>query len=362
MEQIVFIGGMGRSGNNMLRNVLDSHSAITAGPEMNIIDDSMALYSLLSSSTERDGTSRITEDEVSQTIAGFMSSMYEPYASRKGKRIVVDRHPDAIWSFPVLAKIFPNAKFINLIRDGRDVACSHRDVGVRATSRGVALDVIRQAAVSSVYHSAAVWAETVKFGWSVCGPESELAKEGRSFTTFYENIVMSPESQIQAICEFLGVEFEPTMLHPERFQHEQTVDGVWATSDDLNAPISMLSAGRWIDHLSLKDRVIFYAAGQSGLEQTGYDGGLEWLFRGATTSVQDATNAVNQARDEIMGLCAKGYPAHVESKDVREPRLQVALEKIISQPVASNGRLLPEFDAVIRNAQEAVQALLGPAR
>ena len=100
MEQIVFIGGMGRSGNNMLRNVLDSHSAITAGPEMNIIDDSMALYSLLSSSTERDGASRISEEEVRKTIAGFMSSMYEPYASRKGKRIVVDRHPDSIWSFP----------------------------------------------------------------------------------------------------------------------------------------------------------------------------------------------------------------------------------------------------------------------
>ena len=124
----------------------------------------------------------------------------------------------------------------------------------------------------------------------------------------------------------------------------------------------MFSAGRWIDHLSLKDRVIFYAAGQSGLEQTGYDGGLEWLFRSATTSVQDAMTAVNQARDEIMGICAKSYPAQTENKDGREPRLQVALEKIISQPVASDGRLLPHFDAVIRNAQEAVRALLGPVR
>ena len=353
---------MGRSGNNLVRNLLDSHSAVTAGPEMNIIDDSMALYSILSSSTERDGVSRISEEEVRKTIAGFMSSIYEPYASRKAKRIVVDRHPDAIWSFPVLAKIFPTAKFIHLIRDGRDVACSHRDVGVRATSRGVTLDVIRQAAVSSVYHSAALWAETVKFGWNVCGPESELANEGRSFTTFYENIVMSPESQIEAICEFLGIKFESTMLNPERLEHGQTVDGIWTTADDVNAPISMFSAGRWIDHLSLKDRVIFYAAGQSGLEQTGYDGGLEWLFRSATTSVQDAMTAVNQARDEIMGICAKSYPAQTENKDGREPRLQVALEKIISQPVASDGRLLPHFDAVIRNAQEAVRALLGPVR
>ena len=362
MEQLVFIGGMGRSGNNLVRNLLDSHSAVTAGPEMNIIDDSMALYSILSSSTERDGVSRISEEEVRKTIAGFMSSIYEPYASRKAKRIVVDRHPDAIWSFPVLAKIFPTAKFIHLIRDGRDVACSHRDVGVRATSRGVTLDVIRQAAVSSVYHSAALWAETVKFGWNVCGPESELANEGRSFTTFYENIVMSPESQIEAICEFLGIKFESTMLNPERLEHGQTVDGIWTTADDVNAPISMFSAGRWIDHLSLKDRVIFYAAGQSGLEQTGYDGGLEWLFRSATTSVQDAMTAVNQARDEIMGICAKSYPAQTENKDGREPRLQVALEKIISQPVASDGRLLPHFDAGIRNAQEAVRALLGPVR
>jgi hypothetical protein len=196
----------------------------------------------------------------------------------------------------------------------------------------------------------------------VCGPESELAREGRSFTTFYENIVMSPESQIQAICDFLGVEFESSMLNPERYDHSQTVDGVWTIQEDLNAPISMFSAGRWIDHLSLKDRVVFYAAGQSGLEQTGYDGGLDWLFRGASTSVQDATQAVNQAREEILGICAKSVPQGAAEGDGREPRLQVALEKIISQPVTSDGRMLPEFDAVMRNAQDAVHALLGPAR
>lgn len=357
MEQIVFIGGMSRSGNNMLRNVLDSHPEITTGPETNIIDDSMALHNLLSSTTARDGSSSVHEGEINQTIGAFINSMYQPYASANGKRIVVDRYPDSVWSFPILAKVLPNAKFIHLIRDGRDVACSHRDVGVRAITRGANLDPIRKAAVSSVYHCAAMWAETVKFGWDVCGPESALAAEGRSFTTFYENIVLSPESQIRAICEFLGVSFSPEMIYPERFRHTQSVDGIWTTAQDLNAPISMLSAGRWIDHLSLKDRVIFFAAGQAGLEQTGYDTGLDWLFRGGQTSVGDATAAVNQARDELLTMFASpSTSTRVEGDASTRP----ALEKIVSMTSSSERSLTPEIEAIFRTAHDAIASLLGP--
>jgi protein-tyrosine sulfotransferase len=359
MEQIVFIGGMSRSGNNMVRNVLDSHPDITTGPETNIIDDSMALHNLLTSPTARDGSASIQQDEINQTIGAFIHSMYQPYATSSGKRIVVDRYPDSVWSFPILAKVLPNAKFIHLIRDGRDVACSHRDVGVRATTRGATLDPIRKAAVSSVYHCAAMWAETVKYGWDVSGPESSLAAEGRSFTTFYENIVLSPESQFQAICEFLGIEFCPDMIHPERFKHTQTVDGVWTTAQDLNAPISMLSAGRWIDHLSLKDRVIFYAAGQAGLEQTGYDTGLDWLFRGSQATVGEATAAVDQAKAEIVAMFGTSAP---ERDSRRDSSGRAALEKIVSMSEAQGSTAAPDFEAIFRNAHEAITSILGPSR
>jgi hypothetical protein len=204
-----------------------------------------------------------------------------------------------------------------------------------------------------------MWAETVKYGWEVCGPESALAAEERSFTTFYENIVLSPESQIQAICDFIGVDFEPDMVHPERFKHTQTVDGVWTTAQDLNAPISMFSAGRWIDHLSLKDRVIFYAAGQAGLEQTGYDTGLDWLFRGTQTSVGEATAAVNQAKQEIQSMFGATAP---ENTPQGETTGRSALEKIISMSVAQERKASSDFEALFRNAHDAISSLLGPNR
>ncbi len=365
MDQIVFIGGMGRSGFNMLRNILDSHPEVTAGPELNLIDDAMALYHLLTHRLEGGHTdSPVSVEEIRNTIGAFINSVYAPYAQKQGKRIVIDRNPGALWSFPVLADIFPNAKFIHLIRDGRDVACSHRDVGVRALTRGAKLDPIRNAAVNSIYYCAALWSETQKFAWDNCGPESTLGRQGRAFTTFYENIVLSPESQTQAICDFLEIEYKPEMIRPEMFEHAQTVDGIWSVESDLNAPISMLSAGRWIDHLSLKDRIIFYARGQVGLRVTGYDDGLEWLFRGSSVSVHAATEAVDQARAEILGLSAGAQPASTSSLEV-EKRPELILEKIIAEPVTEGGALgkpLPEFEAIMRSAQDAVRSFFTQGR
>lgn len=359
MDQIVFIGGMGRSGFNMLRNILDSHPEVAAGPDLNLIDDAMALYHLLAHQLE-DGKADapVSVDEIRNTIGAFIHSVYAPYAEKKGKRIVVDRNPSSLWSFPVLAQIFPNSKFIHLIRDGRDVACSHRDVGVRALTRGAKLDPIRNAAVNSIYYCAALWSETQKFAWDTCGPESQLARQGRAFTTFYENIVLSPESQIQAICNFLEIDYKPEMIRPENFEHEQSVDGIWTVESDLKAPISMLSAGRWIDHLSLKDRIVFYARGQVGLRVTGYDDGLEWLFRGSSVSVHAATEAVDQARAEILGLSAGTQSTGSSVLEV-ERRPELILEKIISEPVTEGGALgkpLPEFEAMMRSAQDAVRS------
>jgi hypothetical protein len=361
MNQIVFIGGMGRSGSSMLSNILDSHPAIAQGPEVTHLDDIINAYiGTLAAMQAGKLNGVMNPAELRDTFSKLIAQLYAPQEGSEGVSVIVDRNPANIWNFPILAELLPNAKFIHIIRDGRDVACSHRDVGERLRIRGMTTDPLRQAAVSSIFHCAALWAETVRFGWDVCGPDSTLALTGRAFTTFYENIVMSPESQTRAICEFIGVPFATEMLYPERTKREVSVDEIWTTSDDKDRSISMLSAGRWIDHLPLTERIVFYSRGQVGLRTTGYDDSLDWLFRGMSVSVDSATVAVEQARAQLLGIAANAVVP--TSQDVMtDARPRMALEKIVTSPVvdgAALGKPIPEIDALLRTAREAGHAYI----
>jgi len=361
MDQLFLLGGMSRSGANMVGNILDSHPDIACGPATGILDEIAYLcLSMISSRSANRLSAYVSEEQVRDAMASTIRAIYGSYAKKTGKKIVVDRSPNNIWSFPLLAEILPEAKLIHLIRDGRDVACSQRDVGERLKTAGQSIESIADATFRSVYHCAAVWAETVRFGWEHCGPESSLAQTGRSFTTFYENIVMSPESQIRNLCEFIGVPFDAAMLYPERAKHDVEVDNTWTTQESLESPISMLSAGRWIDHLSITDRILFYARGHSGLQVTGYDESVNWIFRGMNMPVAQAVEAVEKARQDLVGIAEKAVTQQVAAPSGTPARL--GIEKIIAESGvdrAAPGMPLPEIDGLLRNAVESGRTFMG---
>ena len=361
MDQLILLGGMSRSGANMVGNILDSHPDIACGPGTGIIDEIAYLYlSMLSAHRAGRLSPYTSEDEIRAAMATTIRSIYAPYAKKKGKRVVVDRTPNNIWSFPLIAEILPEAKFIHLIRDGRDIACSQRDVGHRLQAAGQPIENLADATFRSVFHCAAVWAETVRFGWEHCGPESILAQQGRSFTTFYENIVFIPESQVRNLCSFIGVPFDPAMLYPERCAHDVVIDNTWTTKDALESPISMLSAGRWIDHLSITDRILFYARGHAGLQITGYDDSVEWLFRGMNMPVVQAVEAVEKARRDLTAIIESSATSQVQSSNGSPARS--GLEKIIlssSMEPSSLQAPLPEIDGLLRTAVESGRTFLG---
>jgi len=361
MNQLIFIGGMSRSGANMLGNILDSHPEIACGPDTGIIDEISYLYlSLVNSFRSGRLTQYTSEEDIRNAIATMIRGIYAPYGAKKGKRIVVDRTPNNIWSFAILGDILPEAKFIHLIRDGRDVACSQRDVGDRLRKAGHDVEGSRDATLRSIYHCAAVWAETVRFGWDTCGPASQLAADNRSFTTFYENIVMSPESQVRNLCDFIGVPFSMAMLNPERYPHDLNIDNIWTMGEVMEGSISMFSAGRWIDHLSLTDRIMFYAKGHVGLRITGYDESVDWLFRGMNMPVERAAQALEDARTTLLGMAEGAKQATPVASESSPARLTI--EQIINTPVVDGsvlGKPLPEIDALLRSAQQAGRTFVG---
>jgi hypothetical protein len=119
--------------------------------------------------------------------------VYESYAAMQGKALYGDKTPDHVVYLPTLALLFPEALFVHLIRDGRDVALAMRD-----TSWGP------QDAAEAAKH----WAGRVNRGaeaGAALGPQRYLELR-------YEALVTDPTAALGELCRFAGIDYDTAML------------------------------------------------------------------------------------------------------------------------------------------------------
>jgi hypothetical protein len=303
MTNLVFLGGMGRSGTNLLRNVLDCHSKVASGPEFNHLQEIIEVHRTMANAIDTGRiSSYVTNDQLSTLTRQYIGGLIGNYGTQKGKSIVVEKTPSNIWIFPELAILFPEAKFIQIVRDGRDVCCSHREVGKRFLRRGEKLHPKKDSSLLSVFHCAALWTQTVLLGKRLCSETSPLRLGGRIMTVQYEELVSAPESVTREVCAFLSLEFEEAMLHPERLPHDTFVDGLWVQSHEVQSPITKSSVGRWRTTMSLEERILFSVNGLQGLMALGYPTPPTWCFEGLSIDSETAKQIVQSAQSKIAQL------------------------------------------------------------
>lgn len=114
-------------------------------------------------------------------------------ASEKPARIAIDHSPRNVQFAHVLAEAFPEARFIHLVRDGRAVFNS-----VKNLSWGP----------RTPYVAAAWWASQVAPGLAL---EQALGPD-RVMRVRYEDLVLETENTLRALCAFAGIAFTPEMV------------------------------------------------------------------------------------------------------------------------------------------------------
>ena len=146
-----FIVGAGRSGTTLLRLILSAHSRLHILPETWFILDlvkELPLNEALSLAQVKRATDIMAADyrwpdmemdpdvlrdraaELAKPrLADILDLVYREHLSRAGKSRFGDKTPTYIQIVPQLATIYPGARFIHLIRDGRDVAISRIRLG-----------------------------------------------------------------------------------------------------------------------------------------------------------------------------------------------------------------------------------------
>ncbi len=149
--------------------------------------------------------------------------------------------------------MWPEARFVVLVRDGRDVALSLLNVPFGP---------------NNVWAAARFWAEGIRRG-----QDAERRFPGRVLTLRYEDIVASPGAETERLCAFLGLPFDDEMLAIERTDPAK-IDkdkAEWFTS--IAKGIDAAGAGRWRSAMSPHDQRLFAALAGPELEAAGYEPG-----------------------------------------------------------------------------------------
>jgi sulfotransferase family protein len=218
----VFIVGCPRSGTTLLQRMLDHH------PQLAVANDSHFIPRVIKNvavGTDPPLTPELVEsvrtyrrfyrlglqdavvDEVARkthTYGQFVSALYSAYGRLRGKPLAGEKTPDYVRYLPHLHALFPWARIVHIIRDGRDVALSTLEWAHENKGPGK-FELWREEPVAVC---ALWWRRQVGTGRQ----DARHLRPSRYREIRYEDLVARPEATLRDLSAFLGLPFSPEML------------------------------------------------------------------------------------------------------------------------------------------------------
>ena len=212
-----FVVGVNRSGTTLLRMMLDAHPELTIPPETHFVPELIAAAeskdpapeALLATITgQREwGDFGLDEDELLERFRAIeplnagdaLRAFYSAYAERAGKPRWGEKTPIYVKSMRKIERALPEARFVHVIRDGRDVALSIRDRAVKEHP----IDRIAERWVRRITRAR--------------GQARHLAhyEEIR-----YENLILDTRPTLERVCELFELPWDDALLD----YHERSAD------------------------------------------------------------------------------------------------------------------------------------------
>lgn len=211
-DPLVFIGGAQRSGTTLLRNMLTAHSAIAIPEESWFIhgiyqhlsrhDRAADVHLAWRMTRERPGFIQWqlpphTVDELLESVpprsyADLVRSLFAAYARSRGKPHAGDKTTSNALRFLWLAEMFPSSRFVHVLRDPREACMS------------LAVQPFNQGGLAGAARS---WRRHVSRGRAAAERLGPRLLEVR-----YASLVRDPQTELERLCRFLGLDFDPAML------------------------------------------------------------------------------------------------------------------------------------------------------
>jgi hypothetical protein len=226
VNPFVFIVGCPKSGTTLLRRMVDAHPLVAIPNEQHwlpkwfeqrkgVTPEGFVTPELLTNLLEyerfsrmcidRDELERLIESDGPTKYSSFVSGVFDLYGKARDKPLVGDKTPSYVRSIPTLHALWPETKFVHLIRDGRDVY----------------LSTITWDRVFKIARRFTTWSQdpvtTAAFWWEWhvrLGRESGgLLEQDLYYELRYEALTANPPEECAKLCKVLGVPYEDAMLH-----------------------------------------------------------------------------------------------------------------------------------------------------
>ena len=246
----LFIIGVSRSGTKLLRDILNNHSNIAIIPvesqiipffyyrinnygDFRIFKNFEKFYSEFSDTLffqrlldlnifiDKNYWYKSIDD---WSYSGILKAFYQIYLIREKKKIWGDKTPGYLLHVALLKKLFPQAKFINIIRDVHDVCLSANKAWGR-----------------NIYRTAQRWVDHI----SKCKEDAKKYSSSDYLEVKYEELLKYPQKNIKKVCEFLNIPFEKNMLFLKR-----PTESVGNAKDYIG--ILKSNTGKWKTVLKIK--------------------------------------------------------------------------------------------------------------
>ncbi|MCL4287970.1 MAG: sulfotransferase [Thermoleophilia bacterium] len=279
-----FIVGVNRSGTTLLRMMLDAHPQLTIPPETHFVPE------LIEAAEERDPTPEslletitrqrewgdfgLDEEGLLERFAAIeplnagdaLRAFYTAYAERAGKPRWGEKTPIYVRSMRRIERALPEARFVHVIRDGRDVALSIRD---RATKEHP-IDRIAERWVRRITRA------------------REQARRLAHYEEIrYESLILETRPTLERICAQLELPWDDAVLdyhrqsavRLEEMRRELPEDGRrttlsverrMATHARTTEKPDPKRVSRWREAMSRSDRELFESIAGPLLAELGY--------------------------------------------------------------------------------------------
>jgi protein-tyrosine sulfotransferase len=253
-NQPFFVLGSGRNGSTMLNRMLNMHPNLFLPSEQGFLGNSIIKFKLYNFLIWRDlmkiiagelllvtgsHTWNFSPEEVFADLNGIddrslqsvIDLIYSTYGNKnKSFKIWGDTTPLNTFYLPEIHSAFPQAKYIFLLRDGRDVVASYKKGGEYL---GDLIDP---------NNAATHWLESIaKYDW--------IKEKVNVLLVKYEDLVADPESKLKEVCDHLNVEFSKTLLDFYRIDLNNPLY-LEPQHSNLNKPVFKSSIGNFKKELN----------------------------------------------------------------------------------------------------------------
>uniref|UniRef100_A0A674P0N3 Protein-tyrosine sulfotransferase n=1 Tax=Takifugu rubripes TaxID=31033 RepID=A0A674P0N3_TAKRU len=236
---LIFIGGFPRSGTTLMRVMLDAHRHVRCGEETRVIPRLLTMRATWSRSVKermRLDEAGVTDQVLDSAVRAFLLEVIVGHGEPAPR--LCNKDPFALKSLSYLSHIFPKAKFVLMLRDGR--ATVHSMISRKVTISGFDLTSYRDCLTK--------WSSAVETMFSQC----QAAGEDRCLPIRYEHLVLHTEEEMRKLLRFLELQWDPAVLH-----HEELIGKVGGVSlskverstDQVMKPVNTEALSKWVGQI-----------------------------------------------------------------------------------------------------------------